>query len=207
MRHSPTSRRRYRRDRRVRARQFLIFRAAQYFANIAAPVSARLRRRLIHRPKRKCGRGPRGRISREFAREPFDRLVRAPASKTCSRVRACSAIAVSNLRMRVPVKIHPPRRNRVENAPAICGVKPRPFGASDLQRRRIFTDSRKWMPDFERLLRIRRSSRLLRSRHVAEIAARRKIFASKFAENISSNAARFNFLRACGISPITRARP
>ena len=50
----------------------------------------------------------------------------------------------------VAVEIHPPRRNRVEDAAAVPGVEPDAFGASNVQRRRIQRGICKWVPDAQR---------------------------------------------------------
>jgi hypothetical protein len=54
-----------------------------------------------------------------------------------------------NARIRVPMQVHPPGRNRIEDSTPVRKVQPDPFGADHMQRRRIKPRVCKGMPDFQ----------------------------------------------------------
>ena len=206
--HSPTSRRRYPRDSRARARRFHASRAGRNCSNTAARASARLLRLSSHRPRRKCARARAGRNSRNSSRQALDRLVRETREQNVLELPRLLSDSLRDPRVRVAMQIHPPRGNRIEDSSAIGGVKPRPFAADDLERRGIYADAREGMPDFQRVLR-----QTCRSPEFHGIAHARcacpasmNHSRSKRAAKTSSNAARFN-CASLGISPRTRTRP
>lgn len=89
----------------------------------------------------------RGRNSRN-SRQALDRLVRETREQNVLELPRLPGDGFGDAGVRVPVQIHPPRRNRVENAAAIGGVKPRPFATDGLQRRSVDTYARERVPDF-----------------------------------------------------------
>src|SRR5262245_31019017 len=49
--------------------------------------------------------------------------------------------------VRMSMKIHPPRRNRINQTPALLRVEVRAFGPNDFQLREIRSLLRVWMPN------------------------------------------------------------
>ena len=67
----------------------------------------------------------------------FRGIVRETRKNDLFELAALLRDCVGNPRIRVAVKIHPPRRNRVNNLTAVGGVQHRSFGFRYMQRRRI----------------------------------------------------------------------
>jgi hypothetical protein len=137
-----------------------------------------------------------GKDAAQFVGKRFDRFVRESSEKHVLQAGRLLRNRSRDARVRVAVKIHPPRRDRVENATAVFGVKTGTFAAHDFHRRRIEVWARKRMPDLQR--------GLCGGLHAC--AAPLNAPASKCFEKTSSSVARSMRPRR-GISPITRVLP
>ena len=83
------------------------------------------------------------------ARKFFRRLIRKPRKNHVFHFPRLLRNRRGNFWIRVPVKIHPPRRNRIENFSPVFRVQPHPFSVLDFNRRRIERRVREWMPDLK----------------------------------------------------------
>src|SRR5271170_6767760 len=74
-------------------------------------------------------------------------------------------------RVGVPVKVHPPGGNRIQNAAAIVRIEPDAFGARNVQRRRIERRICKRMPNAQRRIHCWITAKMPRDRNGLETPA------------------------------------